>query len=90
MNWDLRNDGKNVQDVRGKINKSIVNVFSLFMTIMLLSMAAPAGNLQAASTQRRQVAGSGSKNRVSKSFFKSDICSYDECVQKIFKEKCKK
>ena len=55
MNWDLRNDGKNVQDVRGKINKSIVNVFSLFMTIMLLSMAAPAGNLQAASTQRRQV-----------------------------------
>ena len=51
MNWDLRNDGKNVQDVRGKINKSIVNVFSLF---------------------------------------KSDICSYDECVQKIFKEKCKK
>lgn len=27
MNWDLRNDGKNVQDVRGKINKSIVNVF---------------------------------------------------------------
>ena len=50
MNWDLRNDGKNVQDVRGKINKSIVNVFSLFMTIMLLSMAAPAGNLQAAST----------------------------------------
>ena len=83
MNWDLRNDGKNVQDVRGKINKSIVNVFSLFMTIMLLSMAAPAGNLQAASTQRRQV-------QVSKSFFKSDICSYDECVQKIFKEKCKK
>ena len=37
MNWDLRNDGKNVQDVRGKINKSNVNVYSLFMTIMLLS-----------------------------------------------------
>ena len=84
MNWDLRNDGKNVQDVRGKINKSIVNVFSLFMTIMLLSMAAPAGNLQAASTQRRQVqvAKTGSQKASSKAISAVMMNAYKKYLRK--------
>ena len=89
MNWDLRNDGKNVQDVRGKINKSIVNVFSLFMTIMLLSMAAPAGNLQAASTQRRQVqvAKTGSQKASSKAISAVMMNAYKKYLRKNVRSK---